>query len=86
MFYNLLYVEQIHYQQGPVLQDTKRAWLFQGIYIHRKNIIMLITLNDLHEHVEKFWKADEFITNATILTEEEQYCEDETGKFVVKNL
>lgn len=98
IFYELMCVGQIRQHNLPTLQKTQLGWVVSGRFtgsdsIQPKQLATYLSLNDLHNDVEKFWQTDEFISKGTSLTDEEKYCEsffkqtmsrDDTGKFIVR--
>lgn len=97
IFYELLCIGQIREKNNPILQKTKFGWVISGNlykqYVNQRPTQAFLTLNELNESVERFWKAEEISTQEQLLTPEEKYCEnyfaetttrDSSGRFNVR--
>lgn len=96
LFYDLLCVGQIKEPHMPIFQKTKFGWIASGSIVNQQlsnSNVSYLSVNQLDQRVEQFWKTDEFISNNKPRSAEEQFCEtyfnetttrDRHGKFVVK--
>lgn len=97
LFYQMLYIGQIRQPQFPILQKTVWGWVVSGEVFQNKTPkfkgqVSFLSINNLHQSVERFWRTDEFHQSIREFTCEEKYCEsnfrdtttrDENGKFIV---
>lgn len=97
IFYDLLKPSKIALDTNSVkLHETEFGWILTGFlttnYESKPQICNLITNEQLHKSLTKFWETEQ-VPQHKVLSDEEQYCEnyfretttrDEEGRFIVR--
>lgn len=79
----------------PILQNTKLGWIVAGQLPFNNTPLNTRSYHccELNEQLQNLWKLDEFSANTSILSDDEQFCEDNfnqttkrdnDGRFIVK--
>nr|CAI5864956.1 unnamed protein product [Callosobruchus analis] len=87
IFYELLCIGQIKLGRGqPILQKTHLGWVISGpISNYPQQSTCLVSLNSVHDQLEKFWLLEE-VSEKRILSKSEQLCEDQFKDTTVKDV
>lgn len=94
IFFELLLNGKVKQNNSITLQNSELGWIISGPLpnYNTTRTISCVSMNQLHQDVERFWRTDEFICNKYNLSINDIYCEtlfkqttyrENDGKFVV---